>query len=156
MCEELADVLESTGLAKIDLSIQFSPEWDLPTEMKETDHRSFSLGLRNTELLRAAAKSLRERTEPRPETVIGRIKKLETEGNPADLLKDMSSREVVINWDGGDEGLVRVKVRLSPAEYLAAVEAHASGRFVSVKGDLDQSGRRGLLLNSHSFQVLPN
>jgi len=80
----MADIIEETEVSKLTLDISLSPEWGTPKDFMA--HNIYVVELRNLELLRDAAKSLRTEEKPRPVTIYGRITMLETEGNPLSLL----------------------------------------------------------------------
>lgn len=151
MCDALADVIDETEVSRMIIAITPSPEWrsallsDLPPVILER---------KNIDLLRDAAKSMRVDEDPRPVKVVGRIRRVETDGNPADLAEDNSSREIEINWPNDDNMLLHVKILLSNADYIAAVEAHKNGNFVSVSGLLTRTGRSWRLENPQDFQVV--
>src|SRR5277367_3303134 len=84
MCDGMADIIEETEVSKLTLDISLSPEWGTPKDFMA--HNIYVVELRNLELLRDAAKSLRTEEKPRPVTIYGRITMLETEGNPLSLL----------------------------------------------------------------------
>lgn len=153
MCDDLIDLVERTGLAKLRIGIDLSPEWQAPDGLQ--NQSEFSVEIRHVDLLRAAARTLRADEVKRPAHVVGRIRTLETEGNPADLLQDNSDREIIVNWDSQDHGLIRVRIYLAPEDYLSAVEAHKAGRFISVRGILEHRGRTWTLAAPMDFSVLP-
>jgi hypothetical protein len=140
MCDDVIGVIEDTDLSKIDLSIQFSPEWksELATE---AETNQFAIERRYVDLLKDAATKLRQQETPQLETIVGRVVKLEAEGNPSDLFGDSSARDIVVSWDSPEYGLIRVQVPLTPQGYLDAVDAHKEGAFVSATGLLTRSGR---------------
>lgn len=152
MCDAMADIVEQTDVSKILLGIKLSPEWrmseNVPTAL------AFSVEAKHIELLREAAKVMRVSETPRPVTVFGRIKRLETDGNPADILEDPASREIEINWVNEENTIVHVKVMLTPQKYLEAVEAHKQGNAVSASGMLARVGRSWRLESVENFKVI--
>ena len=92
-------------------------------------------------IIREASAELRKNEVDLDRRISGRITRLESKDNPADLLRAVSSREVVVRWESDDLGDLNVRVRLSPQEYLNAVRAHENGRTVSVSGKLEKISR---------------
>lgn len=151
MCDAMADVIEETHVSKMVIGIKLSPEWK---SEKLAMKSVFSVEQKNIELLRAAAKSMRVDEKPRPVTVFGRIRRVETDGNPADLLEDPAPKEIEINWAGDDNTLLHVRLTLPNADYAEAVEAHKSGKPVSVSGMLTRVGRSWRLDKPENFKVI--
>lgn len=147
MCEDLADLVEQTSPSGLSFSFTLSPEW--PAE----PFREAFIGPRHIEVARIAAKMMREQLPPRPETVNGRVIRLQNEADPTDLTDVTLAREVVIHWESED-GSINVKVGLNPSNYLAAAEAHTRGQSIEVKGALERRGWRWVLLNPTDFRVL--
>lgn len=150
MCDILADMVEEMEVSRLDMGMKFSPEWKSAPDVPAS---GFSIEHRNLDLLRAASKSMREEQLPRRVTVFGRIKRLETDGNPADLLEDNATREIEINWIDEDDQLLYVKCAVTPADYLTAVEAHKEGKVVFATGMLAKSGRSWRLSDVSDFKV---
>jgi hypothetical protein len=145
-------IINETGVASQSLSIKFSREW-LPSEGLSAETR-LPIKLQFVPVLEQASTDLRKQDDQKPELIVGRITSLETEGNPSDLLEDKSAREIVISWDSGDLGLVRVQVLLAPSDYLTALEAHKAGAFVQVSGVLERSARKYKLQSPSGFAIL--
>lgn len=148
--EQLADLVDNTAQNGLAFAFSFSPEWAAPAEIPAT--AEFRVGPRHVELSKSVAKTLRSRAEPRDERVVGRIMRLQSQVDPSDLLDVTGEREVVILWSTSDMGDVRVRVRLSAADYLKAIEAHRAGRIISVKGTLEQRRQPWVLTNPTDFQ----
>ena len=138
MCDEVVGLIEDTGISKLEISVAFSPEWG--SESGEPSH-AFRVERRYMDLLKEASSRLRRAELPREETVIGRIVRLETDGNPSDIFNDKAGREIVLSWDSGEYGHIRVQVALDPAGYLTALEAHSKGQLFAVTGLLKRAGR---------------
>jgi len=150
MCDALGDLIEETGIARFKIGVTLSPEWKPVEDMENIPE--LTMELRHVELLREAAKTLRRDEESTWQTIVGRVQKLEAEGNPADLLHNEERREVQVHWDSPD-GLVKVRVVLGPEDYLAAVDAHKAGHPIRVKGLLTHPGRNWILQNPSDFSV---
>ena len=138
-CEQFAKLVEDTSPGGLVFAFAFSPEWRADRELAQV--REFAVGMPHVEVSRAAAKVLRSQFTPRPETVFGRVVRLESEGDPSDLLNPIGSREIAIQWSNEDLGDIQVRVSLDASEYLKAIEAHGSGRPVKVSGTLERRGR---------------
>lgn len=152
MCDDLVDIIEQTGLSRLQFGITFSPEWKMPTDIVEQPE--FALQLKHLDILRDASKTLRVAEKPEPVTVVGKVRSLGTEGNPADLFQDKHSREIIISWDSEDHGLIRVKALVTPSDYLVAFEAHGKGQLIAIKGDLRRRGRTWLLESPKEISII--
>lgn len=150
-CDLFADMIEDTSPGGIDLSFSFSPEWAAPVEFAEK--RQFLVGAVHVEMARVAAKLLRTEYVARPEKIIGRVTKLESDIDPSDLLNPKGEREITVQWDSDDLGKIDVKISLGAEDYLHAVEAHKAGRWVTVSGTLERRKRSWLLTTPSDFQV---
>lgn len=150
-CEHFADMVEQTS-ERMTFAIAFSPEWHLQNRAELS--QSFAVGPQHVEVTRAAAKQLRDQLKPWQETVVGRVVQLANHEDPSDLFGQSGEREVVIQWNSGELGVVHVRASLAPKDYLDAIDAHASGKIVSVSGLLDRRGRRWMLVDVSSFAVL--
>jgi hypothetical protein len=89
----------------------------------------------------------------REEQVFGRVVRLQSQADPSDLLSPTGEREVVIQWSNEELGDIHVRVRLTPQDYLAAIEAHRNGRPVRLRGTLERKGRLWILSNPTDFSV---
>ncbi len=151
MCDAMADIIEETDVSKMVIGIKLSPEW---RSEKFEVLSTYSIEQKNIGILRDAAKSLRVDETPRPVNVFGRIRRVETDGNPADLMEDSAVKEIEINWASDDNSLLHVRLMLSNANYLEAVEAHKSGKPVSASGMLARDGRSWRLDQVENFKVI--
>ncbi|BCK76788.1 hypothetical protein AA0242T_2743 [Acetobacter aceti NRIC 0242] len=151
MCDAMADMIEETDVSKMVIGINLSPEW---RSKRITSKSIFFIEYKNIELLRVAAKSMRVDEKPRPVQVFGRVRRVETDGNPADLSEDTAPKEIEINWASDDNTLLHVKVMLPNADYAEAVEAHRSGKPVSASGMLVRVGRSWRLDQVENFKVM--
>ncbi|WP_245475554.1 hypothetical protein [Mesorhizobium sp. M7A.F.Ca.US.006.01.1.1] len=142
MCDEVIGMIEDTGISKLEMSIALSPEWGPRGQIAP---QSFKIEKRYVDLLKDASSRLRKEEVPKRETIIGRIVRLETDGNPSDLIDDRAGREIWVSWDSADYGPIRVLIPLDPQSYLTALEAHRTGQLFSVSGLLKRQGRTWLL-----------
>ena len=152
MCDDLAELLESTGVGSLGISIAFSPEW--PTSTDVIGMPKIQMHTSHVELLHEASKLLRKSETPSVEKIIGRITGLHTDGNPADLFKDPAARLVEISWQSPAGRLVTVHVMLDAKDYLEALRAHGEGKFIEITGLLEKVRRRWTLSNSGGFSVM--
>lgn len=104
-------------------------------------------------LIEDAIKVLQPPAKAENETVLGTVIRLETRENPADLFHHEGSREVTLDGVSRRAGPVTVKVRLTPQEYLLAVEAHKAGKEVTVSGKLERTSRGSFLREPFNFGV---
>lgn len=151
MCDTIINIVEVMDVTKIAFDITMSPEWR-PRHGQRENH--FSVEAKHLDLLKDASKALRVDEKPRDVEIVGRIKRLETEANPSDLFENTSNREIEVNWLNEDGDVAHVKISLNPEQYLAAVEAHRSGKFVSALGSLERSGRGWRLKKVTKFGVV--
>ena len=132
-------------------AFSFSPEWVTSPELSKATE--FAILQPHVEASRSAAKLLRTEFAPRSEKVFGRVVRLESEGDPSDLLNPSGEREIAIQWSSADLGDMQVRVRLLPKDYLLALRAHAAGRPVSVSGTLEKRGRTWVLTGPADFEA---
>lgn len=151
MCDALVALIEDVGVAKIDMTVRFSPEWKTVFSSRMAE---VSLEERHVDILKTASKALRVDDPPRPASIVGRVKRLESEGNPADLLQEGVKREIEVSWVNEEDLLIHVKLTLSPESYLEAVDAHKEGKPVMAEGTLVKSGRTWRLDELKQFRVL--
>jgi hypothetical protein len=149
--EQFADLVDETARTGMTFSFSFSPEW--PPEADLPARTDLQVGPRHVEITRDAARSLRTAPTTRAEILFGRIVRLQTEADPSDLITVAESREVVILWSAEDLGDIQVRVLLTPADYLVAIEAHRTGRPVRIAGTLEKRGRRWVLSNPSGITI---
>lgn len=152
MCDIMADLIESTEVSNIDISIKLSPEWRSPLDA--ITRRTFKIRASDIEILKDAAGRMRESEEPREEKIVGRIRRLSSDGNPADTSDLSIRREVEVTWINEDNAPINVRMSLSPDDYLTAVSAHAEGKLVVAVGMLERKGRTFVLGGAANFRVL--
>jgi hypothetical protein len=142
MCDALLDLLKKTT-DRLKFEIAWSPEWQPASDISQSN--AFAIKPSTVELVQDAARSLRRVETARNYTVVGKVIRLKSEHNPADLLDLSSPREVVLQWNSADFGLLNVKMVLSPPDYIIALEAHRLGQLISVSGQLERIGRSWIL-----------
>ena len=151
-CEELAALVEVPHAGEVRLDIVFSPEWGVP-DVGAAPSFEIRHAL-SAEIMREAAKVLRHSDEERRRTIVGLIRTLHSNENPSDLFSISGTQDVIVEWDSDEHGLIRVRVSLPPEEYLQAVDAHKTGRMVSIHGELKPPGRFWRLENPQDFVLL--
>lgn len=152
MCESFVDLMEAVGGQSLGFEFAFSPEWKPASDVAQKTRFEFQPV--HTDLVKDAAKKLRLQEYERKRTIVGRVVKLESESDPSNLFDEASDRQIAVQWINGDFGEIKVLVTLTAAEYLAAIEAHGKGQFVSVSGLIDRMGKRWVLLEPREFRVV--
>ena len=92
----------------------------------------------------------------RVRTITGQVTRLKSEHNPADLLDFSSPREIVIEGNSDELTSIKVRVVLSPTDYILAVEAHKSGSLISITGLLERRKRGWSLSDPSVLSVRPS
>jgi hypothetical protein len=152
ICENLAGLVEQTSPSGLTFEFAFSPE--IPADGKEyAQEPCYTLGLPHVEVIKAAAKQLRDEIQSWSETVFGRVIRLASDVDPSDLTDMLGDREVAIHWSSDVHGDILVRASLTPGDYLMALEAHASGRPVEISGTLERRPRRWVLTNPSGLFV---
>jgi hypothetical protein len=152
MCDALIELVEKTS-DRLKIEVAWSPEWIPAPDV--LDAPTFAMKPSTIELVRDAAISLRRVETARPYTISGPVIRLKSEHNPADLLDVSSPREIVVQWNSADFGQLNVKVVLPPSDYIIAVEAHKTGRIISVTGMLERINRSWILSSPGNVQLEP-
>lgn len=142
MCEAFADLIAGTT-DQLRIEVAWSPEWT-PTPDVQPDP-IFQIRPSTLEIVREAATSLRKAETAKERSIVGPITRLKSEHNPADLLDISSPREIVVQWNSSEFGVLNVRTTLSPADYLTALEAHKSGRMIAITGMLERINRTWIL-----------
>ena len=150
-CDQLADLVQRTAHTGMIFSFTFSADWPIAAEFK--DSQEFWVGPEHVEISRVAAERMRDKLSFIAR-VTGRVVGLQNETDPSDVFNTTGDHEVLIDWANEDYGDMRIRVKLTPADYLAAVEAHAKGRRVAVLGTVQRRGRRWVLYEARDFTVL--
>lgn len=151
MCDAVVELMEGIEVSRFDMSIKYSPEWETKSSIQRAE---FHLEHGQISYLKEAAKLLRVDDEPKEAKIVGKVRRLETEGNPADLFDVDANREIEVSHVSDDERIIHVKARLTPADYLQALDAHREGKYVSLVGTLSKTGRVWRLDPIAQFAVL--
>jgi hypothetical protein len=155
MYERFADLMEATSAAALAFDFAFSPAWSPPADLISVT--TPIVPATAIPLMRAAAGTLRrEEEQPVPTTLIGEVFRLESSGNPADLLHPTGSREIVLKAENLIGGAANIQMRLQPADYLTAYAAHGNGQRIKVTGLLQRLGPRTIVLNDPSNITIVN
>lgn len=149
-CEQFADLIDAVSPAGLKFAFDLSPEWAVDRSM---DGAVFTVTAAHGEACRSAARELRRNDTAVPVDVAGRVVRLQNQTDPSDLTSQTGEHEIVVLWSSNDFGDIQVRTNLIPADYLAAVGAHAQGLPIWVSGTLVRAGRQWLLNAPHSFRV---
>jgi hypothetical protein len=153
MCEQFADLVEQVSPSGLTLDVAFSP--DLAPRSGVDAKAVFVVTGQHAEIAAEAAQRLRKLAIDPNQTVVGRVVRLKSDDNPSELLETHGSREVTVEWNSKPLGSqVRVRMILSPADYLLAVEAHKDGRSVQISGELERPGRSWRLSNPGTLKII--
>jgi hypothetical protein len=140
-CDALATMLEE-GPGR-DLSIAFSWSTSRPVSRPVPSQLSFSKN--DAQVLRAAARFLKERAPVAGFELTGQIVKLET----ADLAQGGNVTVAGLV----DDAIRQVQFSVDAEDYQRAIEAHQNERIASVEGELVKEGRSFRLRNPRMFSV---
>jgi hypothetical protein len=149
-CELLAELIERVSPGGVTFSFDLSPAWNIAREMDST---SFSVDIAHAEVCRSAARELRRDDTRIPVDMSGRVVRLQNQTDPTDLSSQTGEHEIMVLWASRDFGDIQVRVNLTPADYLTAVNAHGAGRPVWISGALTKTGRQWFLSEPHNFTV---
>jgi hypothetical protein len=150
-CERFANLVHDTAYSGMSFAFSFSPEWAMSDGLGRSPE--FFVGPKHVEVARAAANSLRGDPIELPTEVYGRVVRLQNEADPSDISATTGEREISVFYSSEDYGDLHLRMTLSPADYLLAVEAHRLGRPVRVRGTLVHKGRSWFLLNPAGLTV---
>jgi hypothetical protein len=151
MCRTLAELYEKADGRRVEYDFSWSPQ--LHTRY-ERDWKPVVFEGRAYEIARVAATEL-ERSEKHPDSIVeGRVVILRSDMPPG--LDEQAEFEhiVTMNWEREKTQNVRIRVPLSPTEYIAACDAHKTGRAIRIFGVPVKSGKFWTLTKTHDFVVL--
>jgi hypothetical protein len=152
-CDELADLLEMPQVGQVKFDIVFSPEWGFPPDLGRAPQANIHQAI-GSRVIRDAAKALRVVHYDRMRTIVGMVRTLHSDENPSNLFEISGSQDIVVEWLSQEFGRKNIQISLGPEEYLEAVEAHKSGRQISVDGELEQDSRPWRLENPREFRLV--
>lgn len=150
MCEALVDLITGTT-DRLAIEVAWSPEWRPSSDVPSAP--VFHIKPVTIEIVKDAASSLRRAETARELVILGKVIRLKSEHNPADLLDLTSPREIVVQWMSDEFGPLNVRVNLSPTDYIAALEAHRTGNMISVTGMLERINRTWILSSPKNVQI---
>ncbi len=150
-CERFADLVQSTAYSGMSFAFSFSPELSISDGLQNSTE--LFVGPKHVEFARSAANALRGESLEIPTNVYGTVVRLQNEADPSDLSAVTGEGEISVLYASEDYGDIHLRIVLSPAEYLKAVEAHRLGRPVRLSGSLVHRGRYWYLLNPSSLTM---
>jgi hypothetical protein len=151
MCRTLAELYEKADGRRIEYDFAWSPQLHTPCERV---WKPMVFEGRAYDVARMAAAEL-EKAEKYPDSVIeGRIVILRSEMPPG--LDEQAEFEHVItmHWEREKEQTVKIRVPLSPQQYIEACDAHKEGKAIRIIGVPEKSGKFWTLTKAHDFTVL--
>jgi hypothetical protein len=151
MCRALAEVYERANGRRIEYDISWSPELASPVEQ---GWRPFVFEGRAYEFARAAAGEL-ERVEKYPDSVVqGHVVALRSDTPPGLDQQEEFEHLITMFWEREKDQPVRIRVPLSPPQYMQACDAHKEGRAIKIYGIPEKAGKFWTLTRPHDFTVL--
>lgn len=150
-CERFAGLIHDTAYSGMSFAFSFSPDLAVPADLKQKTE--FFVGPKHVDMARAAAQVLRGVSLEIPTEVHGNVVRLQNEADPSDLSPPTGEGEITVLHSSEDFGDIHLRVVLSPAEYLKAVEAHRFGRPVKLRGSLVRHGRYWYLRNPSQLTI---
>lgn len=151
MCRKLAEVYEKADGRRVEYDISWSPQIKSACEHTWTpivfDGRAY-------EFARIAAGEL-EKAETFADSVIeGRIVVLKSDMPPG--LDEQAEFEHVVTmyWEREKNQTVKIRVPLTPQEYIEACDAHKEGKAIRIFGIPEKAGKYWTLSKPHNFAVL--
>lgn len=151
MCRKLAEIYEDADGRRVEYDISWSPQLTSPCEHT---WKPMIFDGRAYEFARVAAGAL-EKAEEFPDSVIkGRIVVLKSETPPG--LDEQAEFEHIItmSWEREKGQTVKIRVPLSPQQYIEACDAHKEGRPIQIQGTPEKAGKFWTLTRPHDFEVL--
>lgn len=149
MLDDFTRLLANSSAAQIAFDITLTPAWPAPEGLRLLSQVPETV----LPLIDAAVGYLKPPTVSDTETIVGKVIRLETRENPADLL-DEGTREIGVEGESATRGPTVLRVKLAPQAYLVAVDAHRDGRLVKVVGVVKRSSRSNLMPAVDEFAVL--
>ena len=159
--ETMMDLVSSIQDHQMEFSFAWSPEYDVPEKLKTTRNIRFS-SESALPFLESAAKTLRRSSESQDTTIVGRIVQLRDDNKISgeDLddpgASDNGYRMIVIEWETEKGKPALIRASLSSEEYKVACDAHRDGKFISLRGKPEKSGKYFILTQPTDFKVSVN
>lgn len=151
MCRKIAEIYEEADGRRIEYDISWSPQ--LKTTF-ESSWKPMTFDGRAYDFARSAAVELEKAEEFPDSQVEGRIVVLKSDMPPG--LDDQAEFEHIITmfWERQKGQSVKIRVPLSPQQYIDACVAHKDGRAIRVFGIPEKAGKYWALTKPHDFVVL--
>ncbi|WP_423066155.1 hypothetical protein [Devosia sp. CN2-171] len=149
MLDDFTRLLGDSSAAKITFDITLTSAWPAPHGLQLVSEVPGSV----LPLVDAAVSYLKPPSFSDIETIVGKVIRLETRENPADLLHE-GTREIVVEGESQMRGPTLLRVKLVPHSYLVAVDAHRSGQMIKVVGLVKRSSRGNLMASAEEFSVI--
>jgi hypothetical protein len=147
LCDAILGMRPDSPDVKWEVSVSWSPAW--PVDEAHLP-RLISFEDRSFEQIKAIGRALRTGNKPRAGVFKGKVIRL----SGKDPLHGESGPLAIVLAVDNQSTPVNAEIALGPDQYRQAGEAHLRGQRISVKGILDQVGRKWQLLDVSDFQVL--
>lgn len=151
MCRKLAEIYEKADGRRIEYDISWSPQLHSACE---SVWKPVVFDGRAYEFARVAAAEL-EKAETFPDSLIeGRIVVLKSEMPPG--LDEQAEFDHIITmfWEREKGQTVKIRVPLTPSQYIQACDAHKDGKAIRISGVPEKAGKFWTLTKAHDFTVL--
>jgi len=151
MCRKLADVYEKADGRRIEYDISWSPQLHSACEHVWApivfDGRAY-------EFARVAADELEHAETFIDSKIEGRIVVLKSEMPPG--LDEQAEFEHIVTmcWEREKNQTVKIRVPLTPQQYILACDAHKDGRAIQIFGVPEKAGKFWTLTKAHDFTVI--
>ncbi len=147
ICDALLRMKPQADDATVDLQAVWSPAWPLPDQQRET---AVSFDRRSYETIAAIGRAFRAGPTRTRQSWRGKVVKLAAEEPPQ---SGAGSPTVTVRLENSASPM-RVEVKLNPADYRIAVQAHLDGHSIEITGVLEKSGKKAILIEPSNFRVL--
>lgn len=151
MCRKLAEIYEKADGRRIEYDLSWSPQWPSACQVS---WKPMIFEGRAYDFARIAAQEL-EKTETFPSsTVEGRIVALKSDMPPSSDEQAEFEHIITMFWEREKGQTVKIRVPLSPPEYIQACDAHKEGKAIRISGVPEKSGKFWTLTKASGFAVL--
>ena len=151
MCRKLAEVFEQADGRRIEYDISWSPQLHSACE---NVWKPLVFDGRAYEFSKVAAAELEKAETFLDSTIEGRIVVLKSEMPPG--LDEQAEFEHIITmfWEREKDQTVKIRVPLTPPQYIEACDAHKEGKAIRIVGIPEKAGKFWTLTKAHDFTVL--
>ena len=151
MCRKLAEIYEKADGRRIEYDISWSPQLRSACEHV---WKPMVFDGRAYEFARIAAGELEKAETFQDSLIEGRIVVLKSEMPPG--LDEQAEFEHIITmfWEREKNQTVKIRVPLTPQQYMEACDAHKEGRPIRIFGVPEKAGKFWTLTKAHDFTVL--